>query len=236
MSVTTSTKNRRYRDATSDAYQRDHGALLGRVPLAWGVWRIAESELGVLGALEGRDVLELGCGAAQWTIALREQGVRAVGLDLSRGQLAHARRASATAPLVLAGAEALPFPDAAFDVVFCDHGATTSGAPPLVVAEGARVLRPGGVFAFCMSTPLLDMCCDPRTGRVSRRLARDYFPLDLMDAGDCVWYQRPYGDWIRLFRRHAMVAVPAGPARPPSTARARRRSAAEAHSGNMRSG
>ncbi len=39
-------------------------------PEAWGVWRIPETELGVLGDVSGLDVLELGCGAAQWSIAL----------------------------------------------------------------------------------------------------------------------------------------------------------------------
>lgn len=203
--MTTNTKNRQYWNATSDSYQREHGETLGRAPLAWGVWRIPESDLGLLGPLDGRGVLELGCGAAQWTIALRHQGVRAVGLDVSHRQLAHARRACAPAPLVLAAAEALPFPHESFDVVLSDHGATTFGAPASIVAEVSRVLRPGGVFAFCMSTPVLDMCWDPRTGRVSRRLAHEYFSLGLLDSGDCVSYQQPYGAWIRLFRRHALT-------------------------------
>ena len=33
----------------SDEYQAEHGAQLGRTPLAWGVWSIPESHLRVLG-------------------------------------------------------------------------------------------------------------------------------------------------------------------------------------------
>ena len=60
--------------------------------MAWGVWQIPEAELHVLGDVDGRDILELGCGAAQWSIALAQAGARPVGLDLSDRQLEHARR------------------------------------------------------------------------------------------------------------------------------------------------
>ena len=69
-----------------------HGAELGRLSLAWGVWRIPESELQVFGDTSGLDVLEYGCGAAQWATALAAGGARVVGLDQSRGQLRHAAR------------------------------------------------------------------------------------------------------------------------------------------------
>src|SRR5919106_4175436 len=85
-------KNRRHWDEESDAYQRQHGRTLGRNPLAWGVWRIPEEELRVLGDLRGKRVMELGCGAARWSIALAKLGARPMGLDLSGRQLGHARR------------------------------------------------------------------------------------------------------------------------------------------------
>ena len=46
-------KNRAWWNATSDAYQRSHGALLAAAPLAWGVWRVPEAELRVLGDVAG---------------------------------------------------------------------------------------------------------------------------------------------------------------------------------------
>jgi Methylase involved in ubiquinone/menaquinone biosynthesis len=67
------------------------------------------------------------------------RGARAVGLDLSIRQLAHARRlageASERVPFVNANAERTPFADASFDVVFCDHGAMTFADP---YPHGAR--------------------------------------------------------------------------------------------------
>jgi ubiquinone/menaquinone biosynthesis C-methylase UbiE len=68
------------------------------------------------------DVLELGCGAAQWSISLAGLGARPVGLDVSARQLEHARRAMAGAgvdfPLIEASAEDVPLRDGRFDVIF----------------------------------------------------------------------------------------------------------------------
>ena len=86
-------RNRASWDAYSDEYQARHGdQLAGSGGLAWGTTQIPESELRVLGDVAGRDILEFGCGAAQWSIALAKLGARPVGLDLSERQLEHARR------------------------------------------------------------------------------------------------------------------------------------------------
>jgi ubiquinone/menaquinone biosynthesis C-methylase UbiE len=51
-----------------------------------------EAELRLLGDLKGKRVLELGCGAAQCSIAFAKQGATAIGVDFSAVQLAHGRR------------------------------------------------------------------------------------------------------------------------------------------------
>ena len=222
--MTTSRRTRASWNEGSDEYQSLHGARLRETSLAWGVWRIPESELGVLGPLEGRDVLELGCGAAQWTLALRAARVRAVGIDQSERQLVHARAAARTgaarAPLVQGNAEGLPFRDASFDVVFCDHGAMTFASPDFTVAEAARVLRPGGLLAFCMSTPIRDVCWDARKDRVGTALETSYFDLGEQDDGDgdAATWQLPYGAWIRLFLRHDLAVEDLVELRPPDAA------------------
>ncbi len=196
--------NRDYWNATSDGYQDAHGDSLSATALAWGVWRIPESELGILGAVKGVDILELGCGAAQWSIALDEVGAQVVGIDFSERQLKHARKSSEVIPLVQGSAESLPFNAESFDIVFCDHGATTFSPPELTVAEASRVLRPSGIFAFSMSSPIRDICWDANEDRVSSQLAADYFGLHAIEDGDQTCYQLPYGGWIRLFRQHAL--------------------------------
>lgn len=86
-------KNRAMWEADSDAYeQRNASALSREKAMAWGLWRISEAELHILGEVAAKDVLELGCGAARWSIALAGCGAYPVGLDISSRQLEHARR------------------------------------------------------------------------------------------------------------------------------------------------
>lgn len=197
-------KNRRYWEGVSEEYQRLHADQLNRFDRPrWGVWGIPEARLRVLGEVRGLDVLEYGCGAAQWTIALARMGARPVGLDLSLNQLRHARelmdRTGVRAPLVSADAERTPFADASFDVVMCDHGAMTFADPYRTVPEVSRVLRPGGLLAFNHSSAFHFVCWDDRKDRVTDRLSHEYFGSRKWDQ-ESVDFMLPYGEWIRLFR------------------------------------
>ena len=83
-------KNRAFWDRQSDEYQ-DRNAEFIAAGMAWGLWQLPESELNVLGEVAGRDVLELGCGAAEWSRALLAAGARPVGIDNSEKRLEWAR-------------------------------------------------------------------------------------------------------------------------------------------------
>jgi SAM-dependent methyltransferase len=163
----------------------------------------------VLGDVSGKDVLELGCGAAQWSIALAGLGARPVGLDLSRRQLEHARKAMGEAgaefPLVEASAENVPLDDESFDVVFCDHGAFNFADPARLVPECARLLRPGGLLAFSMLTPLFDVFWDNDREAVGDEPRNNYFEHRGFEDDEGVDFQLPYGEWIRLFRANGLV-------------------------------
>src|SRR5581483_937555 len=168
-------KNRAMWEASSDSYEQAHAAdLSGEHALAWGLWRISEANLSLLGEIAGKDVLELGCGAARWSIALAARGARPVGLDVSPRQLQHARRLMAEArvdfPLIQASAEDVLLPDRGFDIVFCDWGAMTFCDPYRTVPEVSRLLRPGGLFAFATATPLYALCQDRQTDRLTNHL------------------------------------------------------------------
>lgn len=216
-------RNRASWDASAEDYQATHGAALRQDGgLAWGVWRIPETTLRVLPPVDGLDVLELGCGAAQWSIGLARLGARAVGLDLSGRQLEHAQAAAAEAglevPLVQADAEDVPFAAASFDLVLCDHGAMSFTDPSRSVPEVSRVLRPGGLFVFSQISPLAELCWSDEENNLVPRLVRDYFGLHAMDSGDEVIFNLPYGEWIRLFRSNGFEILDLIEPRPAATA------------------
>ncbi len=114
-------------DRYADEYQATHGEFLGDAGFVWGPEGQTEEDLGILGDVAGRDVLEVGSGAGQCSRWVRNHGGRAVGLDLSHRQLQHSRRideiTGVVVPSVRATATHLPFADDTFDVVFCSFGA-----------------------------------------------------------------------------------------------------------------
>jgi SAM-dependent methyltransferase len=202
--------NRRFWEAGSDAYDRRHRkALGGSSSLTWGLWRTPERSLGLLGPVRNRAILELGCGAARWSIGLARIGARPVGLDATRSQLDKARAlvkgARVKLPLVQANAERIPFRGGRFDIVFCDWGAMTFCDPERTVPECARVLRSGGLLVFSTASPLRYIAFDVRKDRQDRRLLRSYFDLRRFQLGDTFEFQRPYGEWIDLFNRSGLT-------------------------------
>jgi SAM-dependent methyltransferase len=216
-------RNRAWWDRESDSYQATHREHIGRPEPRWGLWQLPESELRILADVAGMDVLELGCGAAQWSILLARLGARPVGVDNSSRQLEHARTALDAAgldfPLVQAPAEQVPLPDASFDIVFADHGANRFADPYAWVPEAARLLRPGGVLAFSGATPFEVMCWNEPADRMDAVLHLDYFGMHRVEEADGpVQFELPYGAWIRLFRANRFEIEDLHEIRPPDGA------------------
>jgi ubiquinone/menaquinone biosynthesis C-methylase UbiE len=104
-------------------------------------------------AYRGRTLLEVGCGIGTDLVRFARGGARVTGVDLSSTAIDLARKNFAlhgvTADdLRVANGEALPFPDASFDVVY-GHGVIqyTADAARLI-RECHRVLKPGGEAIF----------------------------------------------------------------------------------------
>jgi ubiquinone/menaquinone biosynthesis C-methylase UbiE len=216
-------RNREAWDRATDSYHEQNSAFIER-GLAWGLWQIPEAELEILGDVVGKDVLELGCGEAEWSRALARLGARPVGLDVSPRRLERARRALARDgldfPLLEAPAESVPLPDASFDVVFCDWGATTFADPHAVVPEAARLLRPGGLFAFSGGTPLAWTSLDEEADTWSTTLRSDWFGMHRReDREGTVEFMLPPGEWIALFRTNGFTVERLVEVRPPEGAR-----------------
>ncbi|WP_242605815.1 class I SAM-dependent methyltransferase [Frankia sp. Cppng1_Ct_nod] len=152
--------NRGYWDATADDYQAEHGEFLGDADFLWCPEGLREADTHLLGEIRGRTVLEIGCGGAQCARWLVTHGAEVVALDLSAGQLRHARSLSAATgvevSLVQADAARLPLTDASVDVACSAFGAIPFVADSAVVMrEVARVLRPGGRWVFSTTHPMI---------------------------------------------------------------------------------
>jgi SAM-dependent methyltransferase len=195
-------------DAYADDYQATHGGFLRDVGFVWSPEGYDEGSARLLGDVAGRDVLEVGCGAAQCARWAVTQGARAFGLDLSLRQLQHARRINEetgiAVPVVSATATDLPFADHCFDIAFSAFGALQfildAGA---AVREVARVLRAGGRFAFSVTHPIRwSMPDDPtREGLVVTSSYFDRTPYveeDESGTAAYVEHHRTLGDWVRI--------------------------------------
>jgi ubiquinone/menaquinone biosynthesis C-methylase UbiE len=146
---------------------------------------------------EGETVLDLGSGGGI-DVLLSAQRVgpsgTAYGLDMTDEMLAIARRNQREAGVenaeFLKGTiESIPLPDDSVDVVISNCVINLSGDKPAVLAEAARVLRPGGRFA------VTDVVADPDmdeatrsdmqqwTGCIAGALTPDEFRRELSAAG-----------------------------------------------------
>jgi SAM-dependent methyltransferase len=173
--------------------------------ITWGIWSVPESELRILPDLAGLDVLELGCGTAYFSAWLARRGARPVGVDVTPAQLETARRCQEAFglrfPLIEANAEDVPLPDASFDLVLSEYGASIWCDPTRWVPEAARLLRPGGQLVFLRNSTLVILCL-PDVGQAEERLVRPQFGMGRFEwPGEGVEYHLAHGDWISLLRR-----------------------------------
>lgn len=100
-------------------------------------------------SLDGSEaLLDVGTGPGHFPGRLAAGGHsgRLVGADLSGGMVGKARASFGGVEFVQAGADALPFPDATFDVLTARHMLYHVPSVPGALNEFRRVLKPGGRF------------------------------------------------------------------------------------------
>jgi ubiquinone/menaquinone biosynthesis C-methylase UbiE len=148
--------NVRYHDLAAEHYDSKWGIGYDEVAQAQVTGKLRKAlgpgELPSGGFERG---LEIGAGTGYFTLNLLRAGVlrSAVASDISPGMLqalsASAAELGLSVETVACEASALPFEDGSFDIVY-GH-AVLHHLPDLAVAfrEFRRVLRPGGVVAFC---------------------------------------------------------------------------------------
>jgi SAM-dependent methyltransferase len=195
--------NERFTDSDADQQWAASG-------IRWGLFRLPEAHLGLLGDVRGLDVVELGCGTAFLSASLARAGARPVAVDLSAAQLDTARRCQQRHqvffPLVEADVGEVPLRSAAFDLVVSEYGAAPWRDPAVWLAEAARLLRPTGRLVFLTHSVTIALCVPEHGGvagdrllRAQRDVARVAWP------GGGVEHHPSHGEWIRLLRAHGFA-------------------------------
>jgi SAM-dependent methyltransferase len=157
----------------ADHFQHEGDIDIG---VAWGPGAPHGDDLGLLGEVDGSEVVELGCGGAQFGLALARRGADYTGVDISPSQLAHAREnatdCGVDADFVEASVTDLPLPDDAFDLAVSAFAFQWVGDLSACLREAHRVLRPGGRLVFSVDHPFYKLF-DPDTGEVVRSYFSD---------------------------------------------------------------
>jgi ubiquinone/menaquinone biosynthesis C-methylase UbiE len=151
---------RRYEVQVEALFAGTAGAMRRRALSLWAkAWKAHDHR--------GLAVLDLACGAGGFLgdLASAFPRARLLGLDLSPAYLGQARAAAPSAAFIQGKAEQLPFAGGSLDAVTSVY--LFHELPPkvrtAVAAEIARVLKPGGLFAFADSIQPVD---EPRLGRL----------------------------------------------------------------------
>ncbi|MCS7221413.1 MAG: class I SAM-dependent methyltransferase [Anaerolineae bacterium] len=127
----------------------EKAALLGHPSY---VWRFGQDRrLGLIrqwAPLEGRRVLDVGCGLGMYMRKMRAFSPHVYGVEIDLERAIEAGHALSL--VAAAAAEALPFPDASFDVILSHEMIEHVRDDRRSIAEAVRVLRPGGrLVLFC---------------------------------------------------------------------------------------
>ena len=156
--------------------------------------------------LKTHDILDVGCGEGDVSVALHElTGSRVVGLDISEVVVDHVRKRGLEAHRVAIGDEPLPFSDETFDLVYMAEVLEHLHHPDRALTEISRVLRANG--HVLITTPnlaclpnrfLLALGLQPLFSEVSEVKVLGRGSVRLGDGGEPVGH-------VRLFTKRALV-------------------------------
>jgi SAM-dependent methyltransferase len=120
----------------------------------WGRRHVLDGPMRARTAGRGyRSALDLGCGEGRFCRMMQQDGIATAGIDPTATLIEHARRLDPRGDYHVAGAEALPFDAARFDLVVSYLSLVDIDDLEAAIGEVQRVLRPGGSFLIANLQP-----------------------------------------------------------------------------------
>jgi SAM-dependent methyltransferase len=140
-------------------YQKDTNIP---IDIHYGPGSPNESELNLIGDVSGKNVLEIGCGAAQCSIAFAQKGAKVTGMDLSSEQIRFAKELAQKNNVDIQLYEQdivnlSPVTDKSQDVVFSACALAYIDDLTACFKEVHRVLKDDGLFVWSVGHPFFDM-------------------------------------------------------------------------------
>jgi SAM-dependent methyltransferase len=160
-------------------------------------------------------VLDIGTGEGQIARVLVADGAQlVVGVDPTAAQIVVAQKRGGGAHYARTDADSLPFADNTFDaVVVCLVFEHIPDHEP-AIAEIARVLEPGGRFAFFLNHPLLqapnsgwiiDHILDEQYWRIGPYLIEDVSMEELAPGVILPFVHRPLSQYVNAMARNGLL-------------------------------
>jgi len=142
------------------------------VEVLYGVGCPGEAELQLIGAVDGKRVLEIGCGGAQCAVAFARQGATVTAVDIAAAQIDFGRKLAAEHGVSVEFlqrdiSDLSPIASESQDIVFSANAFAYVDNLQACFREVCRVLKPGGYFVWSDGHPF-GHCLEDRLLRLTR--------------------------------------------------------------------
>jgi 2-polyprenyl-3-methyl-5-hydroxy-6-metoxy-1,4-benzoquinol methylase len=136
----------------------------------------------LIGNVEGKKVLDAGCGFGYYSIYCAKQGAKVTGIDISKTMIALSKKEAFEAEVdidfrVMDSTDMKELTSGTFDMVI--SSIAISFEVPQFFKEVSRVLKPGGVFCFSEVHPIIDAGHKVGEGADAYRVVERYFDTSI---------------------------------------------------------
>lgn len=205
-------KSREWWNAWAHQFQEEYGGEEIEVGIDWGPGAPKDDDMGLLGDVEGKTAIELGCGGAQFGIAVAKRGADVTGVDISAEQLTYARAHAAEhgqdIEFINSSVTDLSMlSDATYDLAFSAFAFQWVNDLEECFQEAYRILKPEGKLVFSVDHPYYKLV-DPETQTCERSYFDDAPRRQYSEKFDAemVIYRRRLSETVNLLHETGFQA------------------------------